>query len=214
MVSCFDKTGLISNNGIESLDEEGIIGLIQKINPKVLFVSTGETYKLLKKNNFNALDITQYTKYPEMKSGLVKSMHPKIHAGILGHKYTPDDKDYLKKHNIRKIDLVITNFYDLESALELKKSIEDIRQAIDVGGPTMCHSARKSFINTAIVTSKDEYVQLQNEITKHNGSVSLEYRLEQAKIASNLLCKYFSAINSFFTNLCIDDLYKNYIIKE
>lgn len=97
LVSCTNKIGLTSNAGIsiDGYPENGIIGELSKINPDILFISTGNTFQVLKKAGFNVIELSEYTGYPEMKTGLVKSLHPKIHAGILGHLYTDDDREFM-----------------------------------------------------------------------------------------------------------------------
>lgn len=211
-VSCTDKRGLVANDGIKGLDSIGLLGVMQKANPNILFIATGETYKIIKNGGFNVIEVAEYTKYPEMVNGLVKSLHPKIHAGILGHKYTNSDVEYFRNHNIRKIDVVIVNFYDLKSAINDHLNIEEVRQAIDVGGPTLCHSARKSFLNTAVVTSINEYREFSEVIEKYNGRLPIDFRLNLVKRASRNLTNYYKTINQYFQKLSIEDIKSFYDI--
>jgi len=189
LVSCGNKQGLVSNKNkddsiIKGIPEYGLLGYISQKNPNVLFISTGGTYNLIKAAGFSVIEVTEFTKFPEMKTGLVKSLHPAIHAGILAHKYTKSDDDFMKEHNLRYIDAIIVNFYPLD---EMKNkddaTFEMIRQTIDVGGPTMSHNARKAFISTGLITDPSNYEKLIIEMDKNNGAISLATRLKLAKQA-------------------------------
>lgn len=214
LVSCTNKIGLISNTGMNIKDypEDGIIGELSRINPDILFISTGNTFKVLQQAGVNVIELSEYTGYPEMKTGLVKSLHPKIHAGILGHLYTEDDREFMKEHEIYPIDTVIINFYDLQKEMDNNSDIESKRQAIDVGGPTLCHAARKSFIHTALLTSSQEYMAFISHIRKNQGSISLKYRLELAKKASELYTKLMQDVNHIVQNISYEELQNTYNI--
>jgi len=214
MVTCTDKRGLISNEGLgfSNFPSIGLLGRLAEINPDIKFISTGETFDYINGAGLNTIEIGNYTGFPEMKSGLVKSLHPKIHAGILGNMYTSDDSKYMRANNIPCIDAVIVNFYDLQKELELNRSFEYLRQAIDVGGLTLCHSSRKAFITTAIVTSIQMYPVLIEDAESHSGSVSLSCRLELAKVASKQFTEIMSCIDNVFNSLVYADLINAYSI--
>jgi len=214
LVSCTDKIGLASNEGMEekNFPENGIIGRLAEINPNILFISTGNTYSYLKKLRVNVVDMSEYTQYPEMKTGLVKSLHPKIHAGILGHIYTPDDKDFMQEHEISPIDLVIVNFYDLQKEIDSNSNVESKRQAIDIGGPTLCHAARKSFINTALLVDPLEYNSFLKHVEKNEGKLSLAYRLEMAQKASRVYTELMIKVNDIVQDITYEQLEKCYDI--
>ncbi|MDE5802026.1 MAG: hypothetical protein K2I22_03800 [Lachnospiraceae bacterium] len=214
LVSCTNKIGLTSNAGIsiDGYPENGIIGELSKINPDILFISTGNTFQVLKKAGFNVIELSEYTGYPEMKTGLVKSLHPKIHAGILGHVYTDDDREFMQEHEIYPIDLVIINFYDLQKEIDNNTDIESKRQAIDIGGPTLCHAARKSFIHTALLTSNQEYMAFMNHVRTNHGSISLKYRLELAQKASALYTELMLSVNNIVQNISYEELENTYKI--
>lgn len=218
LVSCTNKTGLVSNksdNGsiIKGLPENGLLGFIKNKIPDVLFISTGGTYSLLKDHKLPVIEVAEVTKYPEMKTGLVKSLHPVIHAGILAHKYTKSDDAFIKKHGIRYIDALIVNFYALDEMMRTEKaSFEMIRQAIDVGGPSMSHNARKAFISTALITDPSQYSDLVIELDKNNGAVSLETRIRLVKKASKMINNYMNSVNHFIQNINISELEKCYKI--
>ncbi|CAG7659181.1 hypothetical protein ACFQI7_32700 [Paenibacillus allorhizosphaerae] len=219
IVSCTNKDGLLSNKKksgglIEGIPENGLLGFIAEKNKDVLFLSTGESYKLINDAGLNVQEISDYTGYPEMKTGLVKSLHPKIHAGILAHKYTLEDAQFIEEHNIKYIDAIIINFYDLQATLNNKNStIEMIRQAIDIGGPSMGHNARKAFISTALITEPDHYCKLIAELAKYNGAVSLEMRIELAKLASTRITEYLIKVDAAIQQLEIQDVLNSYQVQ-
>ena len=132
--------------------------------------------------------MADYISFPEMKTGMVKTLHPLIYAGILGNKYVDDDSEFFSEHGINEIDVVVVNFYNLYEK-ELGDDFEEIRQAIDIGGPTMCHAARKSFLNTAILSSPELYKEFCDEIIQNTGSITLKLRLKLAQNASIILSK-------------------------
>jgi phosphoribosylaminoimidazolecarboxamide formyltransferase / IMP cyclohydrolase len=159
------------------------------------------------------MEVSEYTKFPEMKTGLVKSLHPRIHAGILGHAYTEDDAAFLQEHGIRSIDAVIVNFYPLERMRQQDGATpEMIRQTIDVGGPTMAHNARKAWISTALVIDPGEYPALIAELRAHHGRVSLARRLELAKQASVRITHYMQVVDECIQALNLSDVEETYEI--
>ncbi len=214
LVSCTDKEGLVSNNGIEGVPDNGILGFIAEKNPDVLFISTGGTYKLLKEANLPVIQVSEFTKYPEMKTGLVKSLHPAIHAGLLAHNHTSSDDEFMKEQGLKYIDALIVNFYDLDEIIvDENASFEMIRQAIDVGGPSMSHNARKAFISTALITDPSNYGELIEELEKNDGAISLATRLSLAKKASTMITEYLISVDKAIQKTEITDLEECYEIK-
>jgi phosphoribosylaminoimidazolecarboxamide formyltransferase/IMP cyclohydrolase len=218
LVSCTDKCGLVNNRAqdgttIAGIPPNGLLGYIAHRIPDVLFISTGGTYQLLKKHNLPVIEVSEVTKFPEMETGLVKSLHPAIHAGILAHRYTKSDDLFMKKQEIRYIDALIVNFYALHEVInDNRASFEIVRQAIDVGGPSMSHNARKAFISTALITDPATYPALIDELEKHNGSVSLKTRLSLVKTASKMINNYLNSVDDYIQRLDISDLEKCYKI--
>lgn len=216
LVSCSNKDGLVSNKRaddtiIEGLPSDGIIGALARMNPDIEFLCTGNTYKLL--SGYNAKKIENYTGYPSMESGLVKSLHPAIHAGILSHRHTPSDAQFMQQNNLDYIDAVIINFYPLDKASG-EESFETLRQLIDIGGPTMAHSARKAMISTALVTDPEDYSWLIDELHKNNCQVSMQTRLYMAKKASRLITRYMQSVHQVIQGTEISDLEKSYTFEN
>lgn len=218
-VSCTNKEGLVSNRRndgslIEGIPENGLIGFLKQKNPKLKIISTGGTYNLLRQAGRDVIEISEYTGFPEMKSGLVKSLHPKIHAGLLAHRYTESDDEFMRDHDIDYIDALIVNFYALDDAMENSDNFERIRQSIDVGGPSMSHNARKAFISTALITDPEDYRDLIDEVEKNNGKVSLKMRLELVKKASEMINNYMDSVNRLIQGLEYEDLTECYEVKD
>ncbi len=218
LVSCTDKTGLVSDTDadgrkIAGLPENGLLGRLQELNPCIVFLSTGGTHKLLKHAGLNAKEVAEHTGYPEMETGLVKSLHPAIHAGILAHRHTASDDAFMREQGLAYIDALIVNFYPLDEMLANKEaSFEMLRQAIDVGGPTMAHNARKAFISTALITEPERYPALLAELEKKKGSLTLKTRLALAKKASTHITRYLGSVDKLFQETAYEDLEKSYEI--
>ncbi len=220
LVSCTNKDGLVSNKRkdgsvMADIPEEGLLGFIAKINPEVKFISTGGTYKIIKKAKLNVAEVAEVTKFPEMETGLVKSLHPVIHAGLLAHKHTKSDDEFMEELDIAYIDALIVNFYALDDMLDNPDaSFEMIRQSIDVGGPSMSHNARKAFISTALITDPVYYPDLIKELKKSKGAISLQTRLALAKNASKLITEYLISVDRAIQQTTMVDLEKCYTINE
>jgi len=212
LVSCTDKRGLVSNAGMacEAYPEEGLIGVIAKLNPGVRIISTGGTYEVLKGAGYDVIEISDYTGIPEMKTGLVKTLHPRIHGGILAHVHTPDDLEFMQSQQIEPIDCVIVNFYDLRQMIDRGESFEAIRQAIDVGGPTLCHASRKSFLSTAILADTGEYDDFIDHIIVNSGATDLKYRFHLAQKASGHYQKLMELVNDFLQNASYEKVLESY----
>ena len=114
------------------------------IKHKIELISSGGTYKKIKKLKFECIEVSEYTKSPEILDGRVKTLHPKIHAGILSKRNNKSHKNDLQKNNFQEIDLVIVNFYPFEETLKKTKNHLKIIENIDVGGPTMVRAAAKN----------------------------------------------------------------------
>ena len=135
------KTALISVSDKNNL--KPILEILKKYNIKL--ISSGGTYKEIKKLKFNCLEVSDFTNSPEILEGRVKTLHPKIHAGILNKRNNKTHLNDLKKNNFENIDLVIVNFYPFEKTLEQTNNHHKIIENIDIGGPTMVRAAAKNY---------------------------------------------------------------------
>ncbi|MEI4623725.1 hypothetical protein KFD70_28270 [Bacillus pfraonensis] len=216
LVSCENKIGLVNNlnndgNEIAELPSDGLLGFMSRINPNVIFISSGGTYRLLKKANLNVISISKYTKHPEMRDGLVTSIDHKVHGGIMAQPFYNEDNLYIKNYGMLNVDAVITNF----SPLKLEKVLtvnefEGLRNRIDIGGPLMCMTARKAFINTLLLTNPSDYLDVIKELNGNDGLVSLGLRTRLLKEANKMLFEYNQSIDKFYENIDVNILVNSY----
>ncbi|MFA6939523.1 MAG: hypothetical protein WCQ54_00855 [Clostridiaceae bacterium] len=205
LVSCENKEGLIDNSNHPELPECGVLGLLAQISPNIIFLSSGGTYQLIKRNGFNVIDFEEYTSAPQMKDGLVKSIDYKIHSSILAQDFNPEDLEFLKDNNLLKIDVVFTNFNPLNidklSKIDTLECLEKYRNKIDIGGPLMCMTSRKGFLNTLLLTDPRDYICLVNELNENYGKCSLSFRIKMLKKSSILLNQYNANISELFDRI-------------
>ncbi len=191
------KRALISVSNKKKL--KPLLTILKKYNIEIL--SSGGTYKRIKKLRFKAIEISNFTKYPEILDGRVKTLHPKIHGGILNkrgnNKYLKD----IKNNNIENIDLVIVNFYPFENVIKKKLNHEDIIENIDIGGPTLVRAAAKNYNDVTVITSLNQYDELINEIKKNNGATSLKFRKKMSQEAFSETAYYDSLIANYFNKI-------------
>ena len=179
---------------------------------KVELISSGGTYKEIRKLKFDCLEVSEYTDSPEILGGRVKTLHPKIHAGILSKRNNRSHVRDLKNHNFEEIDLVIVNFYPFEKTLEQTNNHLKIIENIDVGGPTMVRAAAKNYNDVTVITSSDQYSELINEIEKNKGSTSIEFREKMSLEAFSETAYYDAVISNYFNKLKKNDFPKKKII--
>ena len=168
---------------------------------KIELISSGGTYKEIKRLKFKCLEVSEYTRSPEILDGRVKTLHPKIHAGILSKRNNPSHKNDLKNHNFEEIDLVIVNFYPFEKTLEQTTNHIKIIENIDVGGPTMVRAAAKNYNDVTVITSPNQYEELIFEIKKNNGCTSLEFRKKMSSEAFSETAYYDAVISNYFNKI-------------
>jgi len=191
------KTALISVSNKKNL--KPILNILKK--NKVKIISSGGTYKEIKKLKFNCVEISDFTNSPEILEGRVKTLHPKIHAGILNKRENKLHLKDLRDNNFENIDLVIINFYPFENTLKNTTNHTKIVENIDVGGPTMVRSAAKNYKDVTVITSTDQYTELIDELNKYKGSTSLYFREKQSRIAFTETAYYDSIISDYFNKI-------------
>ena len=178
----------------------------------VKFISSGGTYKEIKKLKFKCLEVSEYTDSPEILGGRVKTLHPKIHAGILSKRNNKSHIKDLKKNNFEEIDLVIVNFYPFEKTLEQTNNHLQIIENIDIGGPTMVRAAAKNYNDVTVITSSDQYGELINEIEKNEGSTSIDFREKMSLEAFSETAYYDAVISNYFNKIKNNNFPKKKII--
>tara|TARA_Y100001960_G_scaffold318586_1_gene388611 strand:+ start:2314 stop:3858 length:1545 start_codon:yes stop_codon:yes gene_type:complete len=188
------QLALISLSDKSNLNK--ILKTLKKYNVKI--ISSGGTSKKIKNLGFKCMEVSKFTKSPEILEGRVKTLHPKIHAGILGKRENKIHQKELKINNYEPIDLVIVNFYQFEKALEKSKKHGKLIESIDIGGPTLVRSAAKNYKDVAVVTNPGQYENLIIEMEKNNGSTSINFRKKLSEQAFTLTAHYDSVISNYF----------------
>ncbi len=191
------KTALISVADKKNL--KPLLNVLKK--NKVKIISSGGTFNKIKKLKFNCIEVSEFTNSPEILEGRVKTLHPKIHAGILNKRDSKLHSKDLRVNNFEEIDLVIVNFYPFESTVINKTNHNEIIENIDIGGPSMVRSAAKNYKDVTVITSSRQYVDLINEINKYRGSTSLNFREKLSRIAFAETAYYDSVISNYFNKI-------------
>ena len=190
------KKALISVS--DKNDLKKILHCLNKYN--IQLISSGGTYREIKKLGFYSEEISKYTEFKEMLDGRVKTLHPKIHAGILSLRKNKKHKKELKNNNFDEIDLVIVNFYPFEKIIHKTKDLKKIIENIDIGGPTLARSAAKNFQNVSIISSSLQYESFINEIKENNGATNLNFRHSLALQAFSEIAYYDSVISNYLNS--------------
>jgi len=193
-------------------DKTGIIDLAKKlIQHDITILSTGGTAKLLDEAGVSVIEVSDYTGFPEMLDGRVKTLHPKIHAGILARNDLSDHQSALDKASIPNIELVIVNLYPFRKTIAKQNcSLDDAIENIDIGGPTMVRAAAKNYQKVTVVTNHHDYSLLCEELAANHGSISLATRFMLAKKAFTHTASYDSAISNYLTALDNDYHHKDF----
>jgi phosphoribosylaminoimidazolecarboxamide formyltransferase/IMP cyclohydrolase len=163
----------------------------------VEIVSTGGTAAKLRENGASPRDISELTGFPEMMDGRVKTLHPKVHGGLLGVRDNPEHAAAMEEHDIAPIDLVVVNLYPFLSTVMSGADRDTIIENIDIGGPSMVRSAAKNHAHVAIVTDPADYAALLEQLDA-NGGTTLEFRKKLASKAYALTASYDSLISQWF----------------
>lgn len=186
IISVFDKTGLIDLG--KFLESQGVV-----------IMSTGGSAKALRDNGIKVMDVSEYTGFPEMMDGRVKTLHPKVHGGLLGVRGNDKHEEDRKNNGVEWIDLVVMNLYPFELAVSKGSDFDTCIENIDIGGPSMLRSSAKNHNYVTIVSSPTQYSDLMEEMKKNNGCTSLDTRRRFAATAFSLSAKYDSSISNWFT---------------
>ena len=167
---------------------------------KVNIISSGGTSKEIRKLGYKCTDVSEFTKTNEILDGRVKTLHPKLYAGILSKRNNKHHKKELKKNNYDTIDLVIVNFYPFEEKLKSTKNHNKLIENIDIGGPTLVRAAAKNYKYTTVITSPHQYKEFILDLEMNKGSTSLELRKKLSKEAFNLTAYYDTVISEYLNN--------------
>lgn len=178
-------------------DKSGIVEFATTLNQLgVELLSTGGTYRLLKDNNLPVTEVSEYTGFPEMMDGRVKTLHPKVHGGILARR--GKDDDVLEQHQINPIDMVVVNLYPFqETVAKPDVTLPHAIENIDIGGPTMLRSAAKNFNDVTVITNASDYARICDELTNNQGQTLESTRFDLACKAFEHTAQYDGAIANF-----------------
>jgi phosphoribosylaminoimidazolecarboxamide formyltransferase/IMP cyclohydrolase len=180
-------------------DKCGLDGLAAELSKRgVELVSTGGTAAKLRELGHQVRDVSDLTGFPEMMDGRVKTLHPKVHGGLLGVRDNPDHVAAMEEHGIQPIDLVVVNLYPFEATVMRGAGRDEIIENIDIGGPSMVRSSAKNHAHVAIVTDPSDYDELLGELAANDGATSLEFRKRLAAKAFALTAAYDSTISQWF----------------
>ena len=188
---------------ISVTDKSGIEVLARYlIQHGVEILSTGGTLKYLETHGFECTDVSDYTGFPEMMGGRLKTLHPLVHGGILGRRGIDDQ--VMEEHSILPIDLVVVNLYDFKSAIGSGCSLADAVEQIDIGGPTMLRSAAKNYKDVVVLSDEGEYEEFMRIYDKY-GYITITHRLIFAHNAFCLTTAYDKMIAKYLRS-CLPDV--------
>ena len=183
-------------------DKHGILKFAQAlVSQGVEILSTGGTAKLLAEAGVLVREVSDYTGFPEILDGRVKTLHPNVHGGILGRRDLPEHVAKMVEHEIQNIDLVCVNLYPFENTIAKPDcTLEAAIENIDIGGPAMVRAAAKNWVHVAVVTDAADYVALAEEMGANGGALSRSTRFKLAKKAFSHTAAYDDAISSYLTS--------------
>ena len=184
---------------ISVTDKSGIVEFSRKLSDMgVEILSTGGTAKTIREGGVKVKDISEYTGFPEMLDGRVKTLHPKVHGGLLGVRSNPEHVKMMKENGISNIDLIVVNLYQFEKTIAKDGvTLEDAIENIDIGGPAMLRSSAKNFNDVTVVVDPADYDMVLKEMEENQGSTLLKTRFYLAKKVFNLTHKYDGAISRY-----------------
>jgi phosphoribosylaminoimidazolecarboxamide formyltransferase/IMP cyclohydrolase len=189
IISVTDKTGVV--DFAKSLSQFGI-----------QILSTGGTAKALREGKVAVTDISEYTGFPEMLDGRVKTLHPKVHGGLLGMRDNPEHVKMMKQHGIRNIDMIVVNLYQFEKTVARQGvTLEEAIENIDIGGPTMLRSAAKNYRDVTVLVDPADYGPVLKEMGETGGATTLKTRFRLAKKVFRLTHLYDGAITGYLEKI-------------
>lgn len=191
VISVTDKTGIV--DFAKSLLEFGI-----------QILSTGGTARTLREGGISVTDISDYTGFPEMMDGRVKTLHPKVHGGLLGLRDNPDHVKMMKEHEIKAIDMVVVNLYQFEKTVAKDGiTLDEAIENIDIGGPSMLRSSAKNFRYVTVIVEPGDYKTVLEELKTTGGETTLNMRFSLAKKVFRLTRLYDGAISRYLEQVVL-----------
>jgi phosphoribosylaminoimidazolecarboxamide formyltransferase/IMP cyclohydrolase len=180
-------------------NKKGVVEFAKELNKMgVEILSTGGTAKTLREAGIPVKDVSEHTGSPEMLDGRVKTLHPRVHGGLLARRDNMKDMEELKKYGIETIDMVVVNLYPFEETISKPGvAFEEAIENIDIGGPTMLRSASKNFQDVAVITDPSDYGKIIDEMKSSDGDLTYKTRLELAKKVFARTSKYDGLIADY-----------------
>lgn len=192
LISVSDKTGIVE-----------FAKSLREFNIEIL--STGGTAKLFRDHNIPVIEVSDYTGFPEMLDGRVKTLHPMVHGGLLGRRDVPEHVNAMQVQNIPNIDLLVVNLYPFEATVAKPDcTLEDAIENIDIGGPAMVRSAAKNWNDVTVVTDASQYAEVLAEMKATNGGTSKATRFALSVAAFNRISNYDGAISDYLSSFNTD----------
>jgi phosphoribosylaminoimidazolecarboxamide formyltransferase/IMP cyclohydrolase len=190
---------------ISLTDKSGIEGFASELaDLGIELLSTGGTAKKLRDSGLTVLDVSEFTGFPEMLDGRVKTLHPMVHGGILNQRENEDHQKQCAEHGIKNIDIIAVNLYAFEKTVaDPNCSLADAIENIDIGGPTMLRAAAKNFNDVTVIVDPADYPQVLQEI-KETGNTTLKTRFRLAARVFALTSKYDTAISAWLDKVDVD----------
>jgi phosphoribosylaminoimidazolecarboxamide formyltransferase/IMP cyclohydrolase len=196
------KTSPIKRALISVSDKTGLVGLGKYLDDNdVEILSTGGSAKMLADAGIAVKEVAEHTGFPEMMDGRVKTLHPKVHGGLLGRRNHAADKKVMLEHDIAEIDLVVVNLYPFEKTVASGADYNTCIENIDIGGPAMIRSAAKNHIAVSVIIDPQDYERLVEEMSTNKGATTLGFRKELAAKAFRRTGAYDAAIGSWFAEI-------------
>jgi phosphoribosylaminoimidazolecarboxamide formyltransferase/IMP cyclohydrolase len=191
--------GKIERAIISVTDKSGIVEFANSLSGLgVQILSTGGTARALREGGISVTDISDYTGFPEMMDGRVKTLHPKVHGGLLGLRDNPEHVEIMKAHGIKTIDMVVVNLYQFEKTVAKEGvTLEEAIENIDIGGPSMLRSSAKNFRHVTVIVDPADYEVVLQEMKKTGSETTLKTRFRLARKVFQLTHQYDGAISEY-----------------
>lgn len=195
--------GKIKTAIISVTDKTGVVEFAKSLSSfGVQILSTGGTARALRDGGVSVMDISDYTGFPEMMDGRVKTLHPKVHGGLLGLRDNPEHVRMMNEHGIRPIDMIVVNLYQFEKTVAKEGvTLEDAIENIDIGGPSMLRSSAKNFRDVTVVVDPADYEVVLKEMESTGGETTLKTRFRLAKKVFRLTHEYDGAISGYLDRI-------------
>jgi phosphoribosylaminoimidazolecarboxamide formyltransferase / IMP cyclohydrolase len=188
-------------------DKTGLTDIARALaSRQVTILSTGGTARALRSAGIPVTDVSEYTGFPEMMDGRIKTLHPKIHGALLGRRSHPDHVEQMRVHAIEPIDMLIVNLYAFEKTVARPGcTFADAIENIDIGGPAMLRSAAKNFEDVTVVIDPADYPRIIREMDHNGGSVSKAINLDLARKVFTKTAAYDAAISTYLSQATMEE---------